>query len=614
MYQSINMTICGFERMQESTGKSIKVKEFESAKNMINDVGSEIRLAEEQQERFNNKIRNGKNNANGLLRSMKQMVGVYALINAGKKVLNLSDEMTSTNARLKLMNEMNGSLQTTKELQEMIMQSAKNSRAEYTNTAATVSKLGILAKDAFSSNAEIITFTEQMNKQFKIGGASVQEQKSAMLQLTQAMAAGKLQGDEFRSIMENAPLLAQSIAEYIGKSVGELKEMSSKGKITADIIKNAMLASAEETNRRFEQLPMTFAEVGTALKNDLLQTFQPVIEAIGRGAQVIHDNWSTIEPIFWGLTAAVGAYAIMMGVKAAATWLAVAANRALITTMLSNPLLWVALTIGVLIGMIYKWVKSVGGLKIAWMIAMNKIMTAFDCAKIGFFVGIYWILDLWDKLKIGIMKASTGIQNFVGDMKVGVLTSLQSMVNDAIGIINGFIKTLNKIPGVSIGAIQEVTFGTNAKLKNEAAKQARQEELNKYESMLNNKMADRDRKLNQMKVDAVTSNKHRQVEIKSLHAQNKASNNHSNDLGTQNNPIYATAKVDDTVDISSEDLKTMRDLAEAKAIQSFVTLTPKVEVTTGDINNGTDLDDVVGRIVASLDEEISVNAKGAFNV
>src|SRR5690606_9309104 len=125
-------------------------------------------------------------------------------------------------------------------------------------------------------------------------------------------------------------------------------------------------------------------------------------------------------------------YAAMTAIKTAVTWLSVAANRALIATMLSNPIMWIALAIGVLIGMIYKWVQSVGGLEIAWKIAMNGILTAWDWVKIGFFTGVYWILDLWDKLKLGIMTAVVAIQNFMGDMKAGVLGILQSMVNGAI--------------------------------------------------------------------------------------------------------------------------------------------------------------------------------------
>lgn len=188
-----------------------------------------------------------------------------------------ADELTSIRSRINLIND--GS-QTTAEIMEKVFDAAQRSRGSYTDMADSVAKLNMLAKDAFSSNDEAIAFVEQLNKQFKISGASVQEASAAMYQLTQAMAAGKLQGDEFHSIMENAPLLAQSIANEMGLTVGQLKEMSSQGLITSDIIKEALFNSAEETNAKFAEIPMTFAEVGQSIQNELIQAFQPVLEQI----------------------------------------------------------------------------------------------------------------------------------------------------------------------------------------------------------------------------------------------------------------------------------------------------------------------------------------------
>jgi tape measure domain-containing protein len=188
-----------------------------------------------------------------------------------------ADELTSIRSRINLIND--GS-QTTAEIMDKIYGAANRSRGSYIDMADSVAKLNMLAKDAFSSNDEAIAFVEQLNKQFKISGASVQEASAAMYQLTQAMAAGKLQGDEFHSIMENAPLLAQSIAQQMGLSVGQLKEMSSQGLITADIIKEALFNSAEETNAKFAEIPMTFAEVGQSIQNQMIQAFQPVLEQI----------------------------------------------------------------------------------------------------------------------------------------------------------------------------------------------------------------------------------------------------------------------------------------------------------------------------------------------
>lgn len=188
-----------------------------------------------------------------------------------------ADQLTSVRSRINLIND---GTQTTAEIMEKVFDASQRSRGSYVDMADSVAKLNMLAKDAFSSNDEAIMFVEQLNKQFKVSGASIEESSAAMYQLTQAMAAGKLQGDEFHSIMENAPMLAQSIAQEMGLTVGQLKDMSSQGLITADIIKEALFNSAEETNAKFAEIPMTFAEMGQSIQNEMLLAFQPVLEQL----------------------------------------------------------------------------------------------------------------------------------------------------------------------------------------------------------------------------------------------------------------------------------------------------------------------------------------------
>ena len=203
---------------------------------------------------------------------LAQKVG--AAVKAG---LDYSDNLALNKARLNLMND---GLQTTEELQDKIFAASQRSRGSYDDMTKSVAKLGLLAGDAFKSNDEMIAFSEMMNKSFKVSGASNQEISSATYQLTQAMAAGKLQGDEFRSIMENAPMLADAIAKYMGKSKGELKELSSEGVITSDIIKNALFSSADEINQKYEQMPKTFADAMTSIQNNAQKTLQPVTDKI----------------------------------------------------------------------------------------------------------------------------------------------------------------------------------------------------------------------------------------------------------------------------------------------------------------------------------------------
>jgi tape measure domain-containing protein len=220
-----------------------------------------------------------------------------ALKDMAVSAVKTTDQLTQLRARIDLIND--GS-QSTAEIMDKVFSAANRSRGSYLDMADSVATLNMLAKDAFSSNDEAIYFVEQLNKQFKISGASVEETTSAMYQLTQAMAAGKLQGDEFHSIMENAPMLAQSIASEMGLTVGQLKEMSLQGLITADIIKEALFNSAEETNAKFAEIPMTFQDIGTQVQNELIAAFQPAMEEISNmtSSGVLNDALAGLSIAF----------------------------------------------------------------------------------------------------------------------------------------------------------------------------------------------------------------------------------------------------------------------------------------------------------------------------
>lgn len=580
-----------------------------------------IAAAGRQVDDFNNRQRRAEDGANKVKSAWSAMGGIIKAALAAfsaKKIIELADSMTTTRARLDLMND---GLQTTSKLQDMIMASANRSRASYQSTADAVSKIGIMAKDAFNSNGELIAFSELINKQFTIAGTSAAGIDAAMLQLTQAMSSGVLRGEELNSVFEQAPTIIQTIADYLGVPIGKIREMAAEGQITSTIVKNAMLASADEINAKFASMPMTFSQVWTIAKNIALEAFTPVLTMIGQGAQWIYDNWSTIAPIFWGLAAAALGYAVALGIQTAATWIANGAAQAFFTTLLTNPLFWIALAIGVVVALIYKWVQSVGGIKVAWLIACNAILTAWDWVKIGFMTGVYWVMDMWNKLQLAFYTAGVNIQNFMGDMKAGVLMILQNMVNGAIDIINGFINTLNKIPGVNIGLIEQVTFGTTAQLENEAAKQARASDLAAYQDQINSQIADRDAALGAMKSEARAATAQRDAEIAAARAEAAAAGGGNNepdwaayaagaDIGNVGR-VDSVGKVDEDVNIAEEDLKFLRDVAEMRYVQNFVTLTPTVAVDAK-ISEKVDVDDVVSRIESKLEDEFSAAAEGVY--
>ena len=584
---------------------------------------ADIGAASRQVDNFNNRQEQAEHGANRVKSVWSKMGGVIKSALAAfsvKKIVELADGMTTTRARLDLMND---GLQTTAELQDMIMKSANRSRAAYSATADAVAKMGIMAGDAFSSNEELIAFSELINKQFTIAGTSAASIDAAMLQLTQAMSSGVLRGEELNSVFEQAPTIIQTIADYLGVPIGKIREMAAEGQITSTIVKNAMLASADEINAKFAAMPMTFSQVWTIAKSIALEAFTPVLALIGQGAQWIYDNWSMIAPVFWGLAAAALGYAVALGIQTAATWIANGAAQAFFTTLLTNPLFWIALAIGVVVAAIYKWVQSVGGLKVAWLICVNAVLTAWDWVKIGFMTGVYFVMNLWNRLQLAFYTTSVNIQNFMGDMKAGVLTILQNMVNGAIDIINGFINTLNKIPGVSIDAIEKVTFGTTAQMENDAAKQARAADLAAYQDQINSQIAERDSALSAMKAEARAATAQREAEIAAAKAESAVAGNGSTepdwsayantdpgDIGNVDR-VGSVGSIDEDVNIADEDLKFLRDVAEMRYVQNFVTLTPTVAVDAK-ISEKVDVDEVVDKIERRLETEFEAAAEGVY--
>ena len=276
-------------------------KPVQQFKEQIRSVSKPVNQAKQSIKGIERTTQQSVNNASN---SLNKLVGKFktlaTTIGAGfglSKLINTSDTMTNLHTRLNLMND---GLQTTDELQEKIFQSAQNSRGTYQDMAEMVAKLGVNAKDAFKSSDQIVKFGENMNKIFKLGGASSAEQSAGMLQLTQALASGKLQGDEFRSITENAPELIGILAEKLGKTRSEIKQMSTDGELTSDVIVNAVLDSTDKINNQFASMPMTWADVWTNIKNTTLKATQPILDGI---------NYIVNSPTFKQLQAKFGEFA-----------------------------------------------------------------------------------------------------------------------------------------------------------------------------------------------------------------------------------------------------------------------------------------------------------------
>ena len=364
-------------------------------------------------------------------------------------------------------------------------------------------------------------------------------------------------------------------------------------------------------------LSESWLEFTGIMAEQLLPVLTTIVSWLNNIVAFLTENADMVSAVLVGLATTVGILAVAWVVHAAAQWLAVAANQALIVSLLSNPILWIALIIGVLVAAMYRWIQSIGGVKNAWEICKLALIVGWNAVKLAFFTGVYWVIDLVDKLKLCWQKAGVAIANFMGDMKVSVLTILQNMINGAIDIINKFIGVLNKIPGVSIDAIEHVTFATTAAAENEAAKSARAADLAAYESELASAKAGRDAHIDSLKAELNSS-----VDaLQTAYAQAKA--DAAADSSAEQTALDGigadTAGINDSAGSAAaslkettEDLKYMRDLAEQEAINRFTTAEVKIDMTgmTNRIDSDMDLDGVLNTLTEGFAEALEVAAEG----
>ena len=519
MHKAMNIVLNSFEAMQRASGSSVDVSSIQEAREELARAGAafdsieqNIRDAGNQQDRFNRKIKDGTTAADGLWSKLKGIAATVGGLAAAKKIIGISDDLASTRARLNLIVDDGGSVT---ELEKKIMASAQRSRSAYFDTASAIASLGSNAGAAFANTDEIIAFMEQINKQFVIGGASAQGQAAAMLQLTQAMAAGALRGEELNSILENAPGIARAIESYMGIAEGSIKSYAEQGLITAEVVKNAMFAAADETNAKFESMPKTWAQIWTSMQNKALSIFNPILTKINQianseqftkvtdgiinglagiatvatvildllinVASVVVDNWSWLSPIILGVAAALGVYygrlllvrgaelasaaisgtvAVAKGIMAAATmlvtgatWAQVTAQYGLNAAMYACPLVWIIILIIALVALLYAAVAAVNHFAGTSVSATGIICGAF-MAALAFIGNIF--VALWNL----VVDVFVMIYNLVGT----VANFIGNVFNDPVGaVVRLFFDLADTVLSVlqALASAIDAIFGSN---------------------------------------------------------------------------------------------------------------------------------------------------------
>lgn len=636
---AMDSTLDIFENMDSEMNKSFDTSKINSARIAIDQVNASLNSMEDnlnknyqQQNKLNKEIQDGKNKVDNMMGSVVSLVSAYAGFKTIGKLVNLSDEYTQTRARLNLMND---GLQTTDELQQKIFNSAQRARSSYQTQADIVAKLGQRAGDAFKSNNETIAFAENLSKLFVIAGASQQEMASASLQLTQALGSGVLRGEELNAVFESAPNVIQTIADYLDVPIGKIREMASDGKITADIVKNALLGATNDINSQFDSIPMTWSQVWTSVMNELYVATQPILELINLLAQ----NWSIIEPIVIALATAIGLYTAALltyntvvgistaltATKAAAdalaagkTFIWTASQYGLNAALLACPITWILLIIIAVIAAIYAVVAAINKAKGTTVSATGVI-----CGSINVVLQFFKNLGLFiANVALGIWNALGACASNIGIAFNNVICNIKSwfygLLETVMDVIAGIVKTLNKLPFIDIDV-----SGITSKADEYAAKKAEAENNKKdYESVseaFNKGMNTFDAfetgwvsdaynagyKVGE-NVDSAIGNFFGGGDIPDMASD-------LGDLGNSASKIASdTGSIKDSLDITSEELKYLRDLAEQEVINRFTTAEIHVDMggITNNVSNNNDLDGIINYLVEGVEVAMEETAEG----
>ena len=691
--QAQNEMNSAMERMDVSAANSAYMRLSQT----VSATERYIRDNVDEQGRFNREINEGVHSANNLMDSIKGMVAAYATVQTIGEIIGLSDTMTQTTARLDLIVDDGGSVE---DLQNKIFLSAERARGSYLATADAVSKLGMQASQAFSSNDELIAFTELLNKQFVNAGTSAQGIDSVMLQLTQSMAAGVMQGEELNAIMDNASIIVQDIQRYLqevqGIDASNIKELASEGIITAEVIKNAMFYAADETNAKFETMPKTFGQVWQSFQNTALMAFQTVLnrmndfanseafnafimsaqeamlvlagivtsifDMIGAIGTFAYENWSIISPIIWGIIGALalyGAYlaitkgielasaagkiilcvasyahAAATGAEASATAAATAAQYGLNTALLACPITWIIILIIALIALFYAAVAAVNKFAGTSVSATGIICGVFMVAAafIGnlFVALINFVIDIF----VVLWNFIAAFANFFGNVfndPVGAIARLFfDLVDTVLSLLQSLASAIDTIFGSNLaGAVQgwrdslggwvDSTFGQGEEIM--AKLNAEDLHLDRFEY---SSAWDAGYSFGEG-IDESIAN----FDPSSLFDTNVPGAGDYADLSGYGSDLGGlggigsgvddiagnTGAIADSMDITEEDLKYLRDIAEQEAVNRFTTAEISVDMSgmQNNISNGMDLDGVISGLTEGVNEAIDSMAEGVHD-
>lgn len=641
--QGMNIMISTMRQMQNATNQNVNVdRALLAAQQRIAqaeaEINRQINQSRNSQDRFNDSVKRGELNIRSTGAAIVVVNQGLELLKKGWDSLNgfmrMSDDVLATNSRLSLVND---GLRSQEKFQQQVLDVANKTRASYTATADLITKIGAGTQGVFKNDDDMLRFAERFNKTLVLSGTSAWEAENAILQMSQALGSGVLQGDELRSLSESAPALMRILADGLGVARGQLKQMGADGKLTSDKVVQAFANQNDQIDKMFNQMPMTFGQSMTILKNSFTTWLGTLNQADGplrditaqvekltayvqsdagqnlfngiasgvataiswlvRLATLISqiygffsNNWPTIGPIITGIVVALGSLYTILKL--------VAIGQALVNAaMNANPFILIATVV------------------LALIVALVQLWRTNDQFAAGMMRAWNAILNFFDQIPIYFQIVGNGIVNGFEWVKVQSLKAFDDLANGVIDSINWIMKQSNKFLGTSFEMIGSVEFSAKAAAEAEAIKQAGAEKVAGMRDKAAGKAAEREQKV----LDLLDSRAAKRAEQEAkANAKNTAAFSGTSlfsPKGANINKVNEVGKINSTVDISSEDLKTMRELAEMKNIQNFVSLNPTVQFS-GDmhVRKEADIDTIVNRIEEKLMGQISSSAQGSYSL
>jgi len=635
--KAMNLVLNSLESMQDAVGRPIDTASFDNAR-------QELARMSQQLDEFDNQAHKTDNTLNTLLRTL----GLVTIARKAFDVLKAGVDYASDLAEVQNVvdvtfgnaaSTVNSWSKTTLNAYGMNEVSAKR----YVGTMGAMLKSSGLAGDAIvGMSQDMVGLAGDMASFYNL------DLETAFQKIRSGISGETEPLKQLGINMSVANLEAFALSQGIDKSYQSMTQaeqvmlrynylMATTGDAQGDFAR-----TSDSWANQTRLLSESWTQFTGILAEQLLPALTTVVSWMNKIVSFLTENADTVMEVLFAVGAAIGVIAAALLVWKIVTLAQAAAQWVLNSSLMGSPITWIVLAIAAVVAALAAWIHRVGGLTNAWNICKAALLVAWAAIKVawyavvyGFMWGVNKVLNFVDSLKLCWQKAGVAIANFMGDMKVSVLTILQNMINGAIDLINKFIGTLNKIPGVNIKAIEHVTFAATAAAENEAAKQARADGLAAYEDDIAAAKAARDRDLQGHKDNldnaaeelATATNDLAELYVASRaeataksNAEDTATSSVLDAIGTDtegiaNNTGSAAGSAGDiasTLDTASEDLKYLRDIAERDAVNRFTTAEVKIDMTgmTNKIDGSTDLDGVIRELTEGFTEALQTAAEG----